>query len=182
MVGQQLALDGVCPREPMYAASLWRPWPWTFTADIVEPKRVENRESIPWPRVIGRRVAFHATQKFDRVALERIRARGVPCPEDPAQHPLGIVFVATVRGWVRREAADGPRAPRHANLPGYGGNLSAEDVRRARTSPWFFGPIGWVVDGVVALAEPVPCKGRQSLLWALPADVEARVVAQTGAA
>lgn len=42
---------------------------------------------------------------------------------------------------------------------------------------WFIGPVGWVLDGVVALPEPVPCKGRQGV-WTLPDDVAELVLAQ----
>jgi hypothetical protein len=38
-------------------------------------------------------------------------------------------------------------------------------------------PVGWVLDDVIALDEPVPCPGAQGL-WQLPIDVEARVRAQ----
>lgn len=41
------------------------------------------------------------------------------------------------------------------------------------------GPIGWVLADVIALPEPVPCRGAQGL-WTLPDDVERRVMAQVG--
>lgn len=37
-------------------------------------------------------------------------------------------------------------------------------------SPWFEGPYGWMLDGLVVLPEPVPCPGAQKL-WRLPDDV-----------
>jgi hypothetical protein len=41
-------------------------------------------------------------------------------------------------------------------------------------SPWFEGPIGWLLSSVVVLPEPVPIKGKQGL-WELPDDVLAEV-------
>jgi hypothetical protein len=42
---------------------------------------------------------------------------------------------------------------------------------------WFFGPYGWILENVVALREPVPCKGAQGL-WTVPPDAAARVLEQ----
>lgn len=42
---------------------------------------------------------------------------------------------------------------------------------------WFFGPIGYVLRDVRALATPVPCRGWQGL-WTLDAETEAKVMVQ----
>jgi hypothetical protein len=42
---------------------------------------------------------------------------------------------------------------------------------------WFFGPIGYVLRDVRALATPVPCRGWQGF-WTLDGDVAAKVEAQ----
>jgi hypothetical protein len=49
----------------------------------------------------------------------------------------------------------------------------------ASRSRWFGGPIGWVLERVKPLREPVDCKGQLGL-WSMPARVERRVVQQTG--
>lgn len=60
--------------------------------------------------------------------------------------------------------------PREFITPGivavckFGGVVTESD------SPWFNGPIGWRLVNVVALPEPVRCKGSQGL-WDLPDDV-----------
>ena len=48
-------------------------------------------------------------------------------------------------------------------------------------SGWFVGPIGWVLEDVRVLRQPVCCKGAQGL-WTVPEDIEARVLAQLTAA
>lgn len=45
-----------------------------------------------------------------------------------------------------------------------------EVVTQGHGDPWFFGPLGWTLDDVVTLPEPVPCKGLQGL-WRLPDEV-----------
>lgn len=42
---------------------------------------------------------------------------------------------------------------------------------------WFSGPVGWILEDVVALADPVPCRGFQGL-WALPEAVHQEVLVQ----
>lgn len=41
---------------------------------------------------------------------------------------------------------------------------------------WFFGPVGWVLEGVKAI-KPVPCRGFQKL-WRMPDEVRTNVLAQ----
>ncbi len=55
---------------------------------------------------------------------------------------------------------------------------AAGTVSKSR-SKWFTGPVGWVLQDVVPLREPVPCKGMLGL-WRLPRGVEAKVVRQLG--
>lgn len=163
--------------EPMFAASLWRPWPWAFTGPAIDPKRIENRNSPPWPRLVGHRIAFQATQRFDCCSLEAIVDLEPSCPQQKTAHPEGIVFVARVRGWFEAEGLAGTRRVRR-----YGGEVGLQEACELAESRWFIGPVAWVLDDLVALPQPVPCKGHQSLLWALPPDVEARVLAQIGQA
>lgn len=50
-------------------------------------------------------------------------------------------------------------------------------VVTASRSPWFSGPLGWVLKDVVALRKPVECKGQLGL-WHLPPGAERAVRAQ----
>lgn len=54
----------------------------------------------------------------------------------------------------------------------YGTVSGLGDQRR-----WYFGPIGYVLRDVRALASPVSCRGWQGF-WTLPPDVEHQVTAQ----
>lgn len=47
-------------------------------------------------------------------------------------------------------------------------------VVRESDSPWFSGPFGWLLEDVIAMPEPIPCRGNRGL-WDLPEDVLARV-------
>ena len=44
-------------------------------------------------------------------------------------------------------------------------------------SPWFGGPVGWVLSDIIVLPEPVPCRGAQGL-WDIPDDVLEKMRAQ----
>lgn len=50
------------------------------------------------------------------------------------------------------------------------------DFVTASQSGWFVGPIGWVLEDVRVLCEPVPCAGAQGV-WTVPCDVAARAQA-----
>lgn len=154
----------------MKALTLWRPWPWAIFHCPSGPKRIENRGWAPPGSIVGQRIAIHAGKRFDLDAVDWIRSMGPRCP-DPEQHPLGVVGVATVVGCVYAPLGDMPLS--------WSGRVTEGQARAVYASRWFVGPIGWVLDDVVALAEPVPCKGAQGL-WDVPAEVEARVLAQVG--
>lgn len=144
----------------MKALTLHRPWAWAIAhAD----KRVENRGWQPPDSLLGQRFAIHAGLKYAADAAEWIRREvGISVPSKDSM-PAGVI-VATVRLvgyidddlWIRPDPDDDA-------------HMDAVDE-----SPWFCGPIGWVLDDVRALAEPVACKGAQGL-WTVPADVEARI-------
>jgi hypothetical protein len=59
----------------------------------------------------------------------------------------------------------------------------AEEIERelGEQYRWFFGPIGYVLRDVRALATPVPCSGGRGF-WTMPLAVERAVMAQIGAA
>lgn len=60
-------------------------------------------------------------------------------PPEP-EHPLGIVAIARFMG-----------------------NITTSN------SPWFFGPVGWKLEGAIAIP-PVACRGRQKL-WRVPEEL-----------
>lgn len=151
----------------MLALTLHRPWD---TAILVLGKPVENRDWPPMPSVVGSRIALHSGLTWDgdgaRFIFAQAVADGIPGTVvsnalDQAYRVKGaIIGTVKVAGVLRRDAPH-PTDPLHQ-------------------SPWFFGAFGWVCEQPIVLPGPVPCRGAQKL-WKLPADVEARVLAQEAA-
>jgi len=149
----------------MKALTLWQPWAWAIAH---AGKTIENRTWQPPAALLGRRIAIHAGQHYDADAwawaIEETTAR----PPDKRLCPRGVVeAVATVTGAV---AIAGSSVQ-------WVGSLTEEEVCELVDSAWFQGPVGWVLRDVVALPEPVPCRGARGL-WDLPAEVEALVMGQ----
>lgn len=157
----------------MRALTIHRPWPWAIVhLPPSHRKGVENRTWPPPPSILGERMAIHAGLHFDAEALDFIAAR---CPDDgplpplrPESHPTGIVGMATVVGYRN-------------SLDEFLHSVHGLRGRVAPRNPWFVGPLGWLLADVVALPEPVVCKGAQGL-WTVPAEVEELVLAQLAAA
>ena len=134
----------------LMALTLWRPWP---DAVLYGGKLIENRTWAPPARLIGNRLAIHAGLKYDKQAVYDMVRLGLYMPPSEKMSPKSaIVGVVTV---VSAEVADIP---------------DGQDV-------WYAGDVPWILGDVVALREPVPCKGRQGL-WRVPADVAGAVLEQ----
>lgn len=146
----------------MKALTLHQPWAWAIAH---AGKPVENRTWKPPRGVIGQRIAIHAGKRLDKAAVSDIE--DLLMGENPGAFVQGAV-VATARldGYVHQ-------GPGGRSLWG----VSVERACEALESRWFVGPFGWVLEEVVALAEPVPARGAQGL-WTLPADVAAAVERQ----
>lgn len=153
--------------ERMRALTLTQPWAGLVASGL---KLIENR---PRPFIrrtdFGKRFAIHASREIAPEVYDRIR--GV-APELAASFDCdggwwaltrvtsAVIGVATIDDVLDARAA--ARSP----LP--------DDQLR-----WFFGPVGYVLRDVEALATPVPCRGWQGF-WTLPDDVARAVVAQIG--
>jgi hypothetical protein len=157
---------------PMRALTLTRPMDW---AVVHLGKPIENRDWPPPGWLIGKRFAIHAGQAWDdgyALAIRQILAAA------------GIVYIGGLRLHEHLE-----RSQRTAGAV-IGTVRLVRVLTKSRAlsesgdplwkSPWFFGEHGWVLDDVIALPEPVPCRGFQKL-WTLPPDVEARVLSQRAA-
>jgi hypothetical protein len=124
--------------------SLTRPWPFAFVNGPESlQKRVENRSWRPPKWILNKHVALHAAKSWneeDRAYISAVLGMEVPNKKDSPDSE--IFAVCRVVGWATR-ASDG--------------RLTDEQRR------WFFGPFGWLVDSLVKLVEPVPCKGALSL-------------------
>lgn len=148
-------------------------------------KTVENRGRRIGDRHIGQRVAVHAAATWDKAGARdpRIRGwwwgatdRGPLEATDFRPHFRRIVAVATITGCHQ--------AVETGQLP-----WSLLEQPASCCEPWgqlrYLTTHGYVpawhitLADVVALPEPVgPVKGRLSVPWNLPADVQAQVAAQ----
>lgn len=129
--------------------------PWASALVLPNGKGVENRPKRPPKKVMGQLVAIHAGRQYDQRGDEWIR-RTFPGLLPPAGWlPHGaIVGVAWLKGWIDRP----------------------EELPEAQR-PWFFGPIGWVLENAIQLPDPVSCHGQQGF-WPVPEHVLAVVRAQ----
>jgi hypothetical protein len=126
----------------MKCLSVRQPWAWAI---LYAGKDVENRTWAPGKALKpGDRLAIHASKMFDVDGLrwicanhEELGLKLEDIPIDPKAYPVGCV-VGSVEFLGITDAAD-------------------------CNGRWFFGPVGWLVSNPVALAEPVPMKGRLGL-------------------
>lgn len=51
-------------------------------------------------------------------------------------------------------------------------------LERLEEDRWWVGPVGWLLEGVLPLPVPVPCKGAMGF-WTVPPDAERAVLEQT---
>lgn len=120
------------------ALSIQQPW---ADAIIHGTKRVENRT---WRRETGDHplgwVRVHAPAGYDKAGDLWMREQGLHTPQ--ADAPRGALIGAAYFDMISH------------------GPMDASD-------PWAFGPWCWCISEVIALDEPVPCKGALGL-WAVP--------------
>lgn len=163
----------------MRALTLTQPWAGLVASGI---KLIENRpRSIIKRERFGEQFAIHASREIDESVYDRIEEiapelrllpsfmvstslASRPAPEwyRLSRITSAVIAVATVvRSVTQGEVETG---------------AIADDQRR-----WFFGPVGYVLRDVLALATPVPCRGALGF-WTLPADIESAVTAQIASA
>jgi hypothetical protein len=153
----------------MRALTLTQPWAGLVAAGL---KLVENRPNPMIKREdFGEPFAVHAGRQVDENVYSRICEIAPELflcwsPKTPASWPAwyrlsritsAVIAVATVDRAVDDYDTLDP---------------ILGDQRR-----WYFGPIGYVLRDVRAIAEPVRCRGHQPF-WRVPADIERAVTAQ----
>lgn len=135
------------------AITLHQPW-----AHLVahHGKDIENRTWPPPAKLIGRRIAIHAAKytpserRFS--AATWLKNREIHVRAFGHEMRKGcVVAVATISGALK----------------------PSPDVE-TNEKWWITGHYGWLLDQVVALKEPIPCKGAQRI-WYLPDDVAEKV-------
>lgn len=166
----------------MRAMTLTQPWSGLVASGI---KLIENRpRSMVKREDIGKPFAIHASREINESTFARIyeiapelRPELATTREMSRWHQLAritsaVIAVATIDkvfegGWDAESIAKHSDALCFSN----GSPLGPTQVR------WFFGPVGYALRDVRALAVPVPCKGQLGF-WTLPDEIAARVEAQ----
>jgi hypothetical protein len=155
-------------RPPLLALTVHQPWAWALAGGW---KPCENRDWPPPPSVLGHYLAIHAGRQYDEAAarelVEHAELLRLPGPPPGAAHiALGaIVAVGRVAGAVLVDEVEG-----HLAVQKVLGEVPRERAAELARSPWASGPWLWVLDSVVQLAEPVPCRGLQKV-WTVPPPV-----------
>ena len=142
----------------MRALTLWRPW---TDAILNGGKRVENRKRPPPSKMIGETIALHAGKRYGIGGWSTADWT----PPDDATCPQGIVGVARLVGYLDMRK-DARRSETCFFIPSEERGELASRVHYLDRDPWWSGPVGWLLDQVVAI-EPVACRGAQGL-WAVP--------------
>jgi len=162
----------------MKALTLTQPWCGLVAAGT---KLVENRSRYIIKRSdFGKPFALHASREINETVYERISKIAPELPgSTPAEwgcrwHALSRITSAVIAIATIDRLLD-PRAC--GILPDTDEARAALPLDQRR---WFFGPIGYVLRDVQALATPVPCRGWQGF-WTLPHNVERAVVEQLAA-
>lgn len=155
----------------MRALTLTQPWAGLVAAGI---KLVENRPRQMIKREdFGKPFAIHASREIDQGVYARIAEIDESICKDPsAWYALSritsaVIAVATIDRVVSTGAASHDFDDENS--------LAIRALGEQRR--WFFGPIGYVLRDVRALATPVPCRGWQGF-WTLEAETERRVMEQ----
>jgi hypothetical protein len=149
-------------------------------------KLVENRPRKMINAVdFGKPFAIHASREIDESVYDRIKEI-VGVSDGPTE--ANRMF----HGWGDPEQTEWQRWYRLSRITSAviavatidsivfdSTGLLANEIDRhlGEQRRWFFGPVGYVLRDVRALAKPVPCRGALGF-WTLPPDVELAVAAQ----
>lgn len=137
--------------KPMKALSLTQPW---ATAIIIGRKQIETRS---WQTSFRGQIAIHAAKGFPAWAKEFASVEHA-LQRLPSRFPLGaIIGVAKIQD-IRST---------------YELKLTISAIEKIY-GDYSDGRFGWLLSDVIALPEPIPCKGALSL-WDVPAEIEAEI-------
>lgn len=146
--------------QPLLALTLKHPWPFAICRLY---KDVENRTWQPPRALRGRYFAIHGGKiPASKNEREWVEEEAIDLIDEHGDH-------LTSKGMMPAENLLGG-----IYLTGIVAVARLADVVTEATSPWFDGPVGWVLDDVTELPRPVPCKGAQGL-WQVPEDIAGRV-------
>lgn len=131
----------------MKALSLWQPW---ATLVALGAKQVETRAWPVPPSILGERIAIHASQTTKHLDLRHANLFAGAL-RDVDQLPLGALLCTLVIDDCRR----------------IGISLEGLSPTEYVFGDYSVGRYAWRLRDVVALPEPVPCRGRQRF-WNVP--------------
>lgn len=156
----------------MKAITLWQPW---ATLIAIGQKRIETRS---WSTKHRGLIAIHAakwepSRSPDRCDDVTFAATGAPFAAVLTAAGIhvsdlasgAIVAVATLTGIAKTE-----------DIVQWSQGLLKHEIEFGNYTS---GRFGWVLQDLVRLPEPVPCRGFQRL-WTVPPDVERQVREQMG--
>lgn len=160
----------------MKALSIRQPWAWAI---LKAGKDIENRD---WPTSLRGRFAIHTAKGMTR---------------DEYQSAIGYITQAFVKNILRKPvehqigAGQLNIATGELVMPDFeeiirGAIVGVTDLvdclqfpygTAYHGSPWFEGKYGFILKNVIALPEPIPCKGALNF-WEVPDDISAQIEEQ----
>lgn len=130
------------------ALSVRNPWAWAIAH---EGKNIENRSWSAPDALIGERIAIHASRYPGHVKMaDEWEAFALFCEV----RRLELLHRVTLR---KLEESSGAIVATAALVR----------VVTKSENPWFVGPVGFELNHVIALREPIPCKGALRF-WRVP--------------
>lgn len=142
--------------------------PWAFAIAHLG-KRIENRSWKPWPSIIGEFIAIHGGAEPKGNALRESNKLG---------YFINKQFRAEITKYQGEKYRGRPAYHSHADMitPGIVAIARVTGYVTESESPWFEGPVGWTLDEVHTLPEPIQITGAQGL-WEVPTEIVARIKA-----
>lgn len=167
---------------PTRALTIWEPW---ASAIVHGDKRIENRTWRPPRTILDEVIAIHAGKTFDQEALNELveagMIDGLMTDETFEYHAGHIIGVARVIGWGddsdhrHRIERPGPWLDFQGVCERDGSEWYPDAViEHAHESPWWMGPVGWLLGDIAPLETPIPARGMPGV-WKIPEDVRERM-------
>lgn len=155
----------------MRGLSIHQPWAWAIF-NAPHPKNIENRTWKPPDWILYQRILIQSSRmvvgrEYEAAARYVELVGGAPPPRLQDLPRGAIVGSVLVRGYVNQ-----------SERSTFGG-LDPQTWKHAQYSPWFEGPIGWILEQPIA-CEPVPFKARQ-WLFKVPTSVVESLKFEAGA-
>lgn len=153
--------------RPILALTIIQPW-----AELIVrgPKRYENRTWEPPRTLVGGYLAIHAGKAVDGDswggAIDTARDAHLVATLPVLAGLMALPAPEPGDRFARqRERRYVERACPYSAIVGVARLAGVARAMPVPHDPWWFGPVGWRLDDVVAF-DPVPCRGAQGL-WSL---------------